>query len=243
MILEVLPQERQNLMFSASYPDKMLDIASRISKNPTKVTIEDEAPTVSTIKQRAILVNRENRSPLLRELIRKNSWELILIFMANKRASDNIAMKFRRHGFLAESFNGDLTQQERNQTLKDFKDKKIRILFATDIVARGIDITNISCVINFDLPRSPTDYIHRIGRTGRAGKSGEAISFIDHDNSAHFKLIQKRCDVDIKEEVIKGFELTGEAPKKVKGPAPVKGKGKSKKDRLREKALKEVNNI
>lgn len=239
LILNELPQKRQNLLFSATYPPKMLQIASKITKEPIEVSINFEEPTVESITQKAILVNKENRTPLLRHLLKSEKLQQVLIFMANKRASDNIAAKFRKHGFLAESFHGDLVQEERNITLKDFKAKKIHILFATDLLSRGLHIDDISCVINFDLPRSPSDYIHRIGRTGRAGKSGLAISFVSHEDNEHFKLIEKRSNIKIKREQIEGFELIGEAPKKEKGPAPLKGKGKSKKDKLREKALKE----
>jgi len=239
-ILDAIPAKRQNLLFSATYPPKMLNIASRITKNPVEVTIESQEPTVSTITQRVIEVNHENRSPLLRHLIKEEKLGQVLVFMANKRATDNIAMKFKKYGFNAQSFHGDLDQDERNATLNAFKRNDIQILFTTDLVSRGIDIDNISCVVNFDLPRSPTDYIHRIGRTARGGKSGLAISFISHDESSHFKLIEKRSNIKLKREQIKGFELEGEAPKKVKGPAPVKGKGKSKKDKLREKALQET---
>lgn len=238
-ILQEIPQKRQNLLFSATYPNKMLQIAAKITKEPVEVSIESEEPTVNEITQRVIEVNRENRAPLLRHLIKEQKLEQVLVFMANKRATDNIAAKFRKHGFKAESFHGDLYQDERNETLEDFKAKKIQILFATDLVSRGLHIDDISCVINFDLPRSPADYIHRIGRTGRAGNSGLAISFISHEDDAHFKLIEKRSNIKLIREQIKGFELTGERPKKVKGPAPVKGKGKSKKDKLREKALKD----
>ncbi len=160
--------------------------------------------------------------------------------MANKKASDNIAAKFRKYGYSADSFHGDLLQDERTYTLRQFKSKKIRILFATDLVARGLDIHDITCVVNYDLPRSPSDYIHRIGRTGRAGKSGIAVSFIGHEDKDHFKLIEKRSKITLEREQIKDYELTGITPKKEKGPAPVKGKGKSKKDRAREKALKEA---
>ena len=233
-ILKELPVKRQNLLFSATYPPKMISIASRITKKAVKVTIKDETPTVENITQRAIEVNKENRSPLLRELLRTNKWNQVLVFMANKRAADNIAAKFRKHGFLAESFHGDLTQEDRNYTLDEFKNKKIKILFATDIASRGLHIDDISCVINFDLPRGADDYIHRIGRTARAGKKGVAISFIGHEDKEHFSLIQKRCKVDIKKEQIDGFKLTGDAIIKQKGNAPVKGKRKSKKDKLRE---------
>ena len=233
LLLKEMPTIRQNLLFSATYPQKMLDIASVITKEPIEVSIE-ETPIVESITQRVIEVNRENRGPLLRKLLEDEKWEQVLVFMANKRASDNIAAKFRKYGFLADSFHGDLPQEERNYTMQAYKDKKFRILFATDIAARGLDINGISCVINFDLPRSPADYIHRIGRTARAGKSGAAISFIAHEDQQHFKLIEKRSKIKLEREQIKGFELTGDAPVKVKGPAPVKGKKKSKKDKLRE---------
>ncbi|MDY0265627.1 MAG: DEAD/DEAH box helicase [Sulfurospirillum cavolei] len=235
-ILEALPAKRQNLLFSATYPEKMQMIASKITQSAVDVSIEAEAPTVELITQRAIEVNKENRAPLLRQLLRANKWELVLVFMANKRAADNIAVKFRKHGFLAESFHGDLIQEDRAWTLKSFKERKIRVLFATDIAARGLDIEDVSCVVNFDLPRSTEDYIHRIGRTGRAGKEGLAISFIDHEDKAHFALIEKRCHIKLQKEQIKGFELEGVAPVKEKGSAPIKGKRKSKKDKLREQA-------
>ena len=235
-ILKEIPSKRQNLLFSATYPQKMLDIASKITENPIEITIEEEKQVVEKIDQRAILVNRENRGPLLRVLIKKHKWKLILVFMANKRAADNIAQKFRKYGHEAESFHGNLEQEERIDTLEDFKNKKIRILFATDIAARGLDIDDIDCVVNFDLPRSPADYIHRIGRTARAGKSGVSISFIGHEDKAHFKLIEKRSEIKLEREQISGFELEGDAPIVEKGKAPVKGKRKSKKDKLREKS-------
>jgi len=234
LILKEIPTKRQNLLFSATYPPKMQTIASRITQNPIEVTLNYEEPTVESILQRVIEVNHENRGPLLRNLLETEKWEQVLVFMANKRATDNIAAKFKKYGFLAESFHGDLLQDERNFTLSQFKTKKIRILFATDIAARGLDIDDITCVINFDLPRSPADYIHRIGRTGRAGKSGIAVSFIAHEDKDHFALIEKRSGIKLEREQISGYELTGTAPLKEKGPEPVKGKGKSKKDKLRE---------
>ena len=233
-LLEALPSKRQNLLFSATYPEKILQIASKVTQKAQRVIINNETPTVESIKQRVIEVNPENRSSLIRYLLKKEKWKRVLVFMANKRATDNIADKFRKRGYLAESFHGDLTQEERNFTINEFKANKIHILFTTDIISRGVHIENIDCVINFDLPRSPADYIHRIGRTGRAGALGVAVSFIGHEEQAHFKLIEKRSQIKLEREQIKGYELTGEAPKKVKGSAPVKGKKKSKKDKLRE---------
>ena len=237
LVLESLPAKRQNLLFSATYPPKMLDLVSRIMTDPLHVTIE-QTPTVESISQRVIEVNSQNRGPLLRHLLKEHKWNLVLVFMANKRATDNIAEKFRKYGIKAASFNADLEQDVRNDTLQAFKEAKVNVLFATDIATRGLDINNIDCIINYDLPRSPADYIHRIGRTARAGKSGEAISFINHETQEHFKLIEKRSDIKLTRESIQGFELTGEEPKKVKGPVPVKGKGKSKKDKLRELKLR-----
>jgi len=239
LILEAIPAKRQNLMFSATYPQKIVEIAAKITHNPVEVSLEHEEPTVATIVQRVIEVNRENRGPLLRHLLETEKWEQVLVFMANRRATDNIAVKFKKYGFSAQSFHGDLDQQERNETLEQFKAKKIRVLFATDIAARGLDIDGISCVVNFDLPRSPADYIHRIGRTARAGKTGIAVSFIDHEVRDHFALIEKRSGIKLEREQIEGYGLKGEAPRREKGPAPVKGKGKSKKDKAREQAAKE----
>jgi len=121
LLLESLPLKRQNLLFSATYPEKMLKIAFKITKSPIEVSIEEEQTTVETITQRVIEVNKENRSALLRHLIKEESWEQVLVFMANKRSCDNIAAKFRRYGFEADSFHGDLVQEERNETLADFK--------------------------------------------------------------------------------------------------------------------------
>jgi superfamily II DNA/RNA helicase len=236
LILDELSPKRQNLLFSATYPPKVQAIASKITKNALEVVIETETPTVERIVQRAIRVNHENRSPLLRQLLREHNWKKVLVFMANKRACENIAMKFRKHGFSAEAFHGDLVQEGRAWALQALKEGKVNILFATDIVARGLDIDDVNCVINFDLPRSTEDYIHRIGRTGRAGKEGVAISFIGLEDEAHFALIEKRCAIKLTQEEVEGFERMGEVLPKEKGSAPIKGKRKSKKDKLREQA-------
>ena len=123
--------------------------------------------------------------------------------------------------------------------MNDFKNKGFSILIATDLAARGIDINKLSAVVNYDLPRSPLDYKHRIGRTGRAGENGKALSFIDHSTEEHFKLIEKKTGFQLEREMIAGFESTTESAPKSKGSAPVKGKRKSKKDKLREKIAQE----
>ena len=233
LILENLPKNRRNLFFSATYPQKILEVVSKITDDVVQINIEDEIPIVENITQRAILVNQEKRNPLLRELLKTNNFKQVLVFVSNNRAADNLAVKFRKYGFNAESFHGNLDQDERVLTLEDFKNKKIELLFSSDISARGLHIEDISCVINYELPRSPNDYIHRIGRTARAGKSGTAISFITLENFEHFKLIEKRSQIKLEKEQIEGFEFVGTVVKP-KGGAPVKGKRKSKKDKLRE---------
>ena len=234
LLLKELPEKRQNLLFSATYPQKMIEIAAKITTHPMSIEIENEEPTVVNIKQRAIKVNKENRNALLQELLRKNKWKRVLVFVSSKRSSDNIANKFRKKGFLADSFHGDLIQEDRNFTLDEFKENKIKILFATDIASRGLHVDDISCVINYDLPRGSSDYVHRIGRTGRAGKEGVAISFIGLEDFEHFNLIEKKVNISLEKEEIQGYELEGIPILKEKGKAPIKGKRKSKKDKLRE---------
>ena len=233
-LLEVLPAERQNLLFSATMPEKVITLSEQFLNDAVRVVIDSETTTVEAIDQRVIEVDRENRRPLLQKLIQEENWRQAMVFVASKRAARNLAAKLQREGISALAFHGDLDQAERVFALKQFKNKNADILIATDIAARGIDVYKLTCVVNYDLPRSPMDYVHRIGRTGRAGESGKAISFIDHETAAHFKVIEKKAGIKLERETIEGFELSGEAPKKTKGAAPVKGKRKSKKDKLRE---------
>ena len=232
-LLKVLPSERQNLLFSATLPEKMNRLTESFLNNPIRVLNEEEAPTVERINQRVIEVNRMNRGPLLQYLIKKEKWDHVLVFVASCKAARNVAGKLRKHGIQAEGFHGELFQDERVQVLKDVKNRKIKVLVATDIAARGLDIQNLPYVVNYDLPRSPNDYIHRIGRTGRAGKEGMAISFIGHEDQSHFALIEKRAQINLPRESVNGFELTGDAPVIQKGLPPVKGKRPSKKDKAR----------
>jgi superfamily II DNA/RNA helicase len=242
LILKSIPSKRQNLLFSASYPPKVLDIVKKITSNAIDISFENDSETVDTIFQRAILVNTEDKRALLKHILKIEKFEQILVFVSSTRLADNLANKFQKNGYLAQSLHGKLDQEERNLTLDEFKSKKIKILFATDLLSRGIHIDNISCVVNYDLPRAPADYIHRIGRTGRANQTGVAISFITYENQEHFKLIEKRCDINLNQEQLIGFELTDDAPIKQKGNAPIKGKRKSKKDKLRENKLNDLSN-
>ena len=157
-----------------------------------------------------------------------------MVFVSSKRAAFNLCQKLFRSGYSVEALHGDLSQEMRVEVLDDFKNEDFSILITTDLASRGIDISKLSAVINYELPRSPLDYKHRIGRTGRAGENGVAISFIDYNNEAHFKIIEKKLGFQLERETVEGFESTAEAVPKSKGKAPVKGKRKSKKDKLRE---------
>jgi ATP-dependent RNA helicase RhlE len=232
-LFEVFRAERQTLLFSATYPKKVVALTQEILKSPVRVNASGDTPTVANITQRVIEVNQANRRPLLCHLLKEEGWKHVLVFVRSKRAARNLAAKLRRDGIRADEFHGDLYQDERTTVLDRFKNRRIRVLVATDIAARGIDIEDLSTVVNYDLPRSPVDYIHRIGRTGRAGADGVAVSFVDHSDQAFFKVIEKRTRQSPPREQIAGFELEGEAPAKTKGPAPVKGKRPSKKDKAR----------
>ncbi|WP_415891926.1 DEAD/DEAH box helicase [Neptuniibacter sp. PT8_73] len=241
-ILDELPEQRQNLLFSATFPKGVQELTDDFLDNPVKIKIEQESTIPEQLVQRAIEVDHNNRTMLLKHLLKQQNWAQILIFVASKRTANNVEMKLYRSGIQAKTLHGDLTQKERNQALQEFKSGECKILIATDLAARGIDIPNLPCVLNYDLPRAAADYVHRIGRTARAGEIGAAISFVDHEGDAHFKLIEKRTQQKIKREQVEGFERSTEVPKEVlakKGKAPVKGKRKSKKDKLREAAAAE----
>jgi ATP-dependent RNA helicase RhlE len=238
-IFEALPSERQSLLFSATYPKKVVKLTEQVMRSPSYIKVIGEVQNVGNITQRAIEVDRDSRRPLLEYLIEAEGWKHVLIFVRSKRAAHNLAAKLNRDGIEADAFHGDLYQDERTAVLSRFKNREVRVLVATDLAARGIDIQDLSTVVNYDLPRSPVDYIHRIGRTGRAGAEGVAVSFLDYNDMAHFGVIEKRTKVSVEREQIAGFELTGEPPVKKKGPPPTKGSRPSKKDKLRA-AAKEI---
>jgi ATP-dependent RNA helicase RhlE len=232
-VLKALPAKRQNLLFSATITECVTDLAQKFMRDPVQIKDEEGVLPAERIHQRVIEVNRNNRGPLLRHLIQAEKWGQALIFVASVRDADILVVKLIKAGIDANAFHGGLTQAQRTLVLKDFKTGKFKVLVATDIAARGIDISKLPIVVNYDLPRSPNDYIHRIGRTARAGEMGIAVSFIGHEDQAHFALIEKRARLRLPRESVQGFELTGEALPQEKGKAPVKGHRMSKKDKAR----------
>ncbi|WP_426336134.1 DEAD/DEAH box helicase [Pseudoduganella sp. R-31] len=239
-ILALLPARRQNLFFSATFPPAVQALAGKLLHEPVRVATLDEAASAPDITQRAIEVDQAQRTSLLRILLKEEGWKQVLVFVATKYASEHVADKLRRGGVAAEAFHGDFSQGARTSVLNDFREGKLKVLVATDVAARGIDIAQLPVVVNYDLPRSPADYTHRIGRTGRAGASGLAVSFIPPDAEQHFRLIEKRQNVRVQRERLAGFEPTTAAkplpPGASDGTGGIKGKRKSKKDKLREAA-------
>ncbi|RYX96464.1 MAG: DEAD/DEAH box helicase [Comamonadaceae bacterium] len=240
-ILALLPRERQNLFFSATLPDAVQSLAGSLLHEPVKIEVEATPVNEPNIQQRAIAVDAKNRTQLLRHLIQQNKWERVLVFVATRHAAEMVADKLYKAKVFATAFHGDLTQGARTEVLAEFKAKRWEALITTDLAARGIDIVQLPVVVNYDLPRSADDYVHRIGRTARAGRSGIAISFVTAESEAHFALIEKRQGLSIPREQVPGFEPTDAVPAQAAAPAPgnggVKGKRPSKKDKLRAAGL------
>jgi ATP-dependent RNA helicase RhlE len=210
-ILERLPQRRQNLLFSATFPPDVRALAEQLLHDPIHIDVPTVTATQPDILQRSIHVDPARRTQLLRHLINKHGWSRTLVFVATRYATEHIAVKLRRLGIPATAFSGDMSQGARTWALADFKAGRVKVLIATDVAARGIDIAQLPAVVNYDLPRSTTDYVHRIGRTGRAGESGVAVSFVPSNVENHFRLIEKRQGVRVPREVIAGFEPSGGA--------------------------------
>lgn len=236
-IIALLPVRRQNLLFSATFPPAVWKLAENLLVNPTRIEMaaspEAAAPD---IQQRAFEVDVPMRTQLLRNLIELNGWTRVLVFVATKYATEHVAEKLRRAGIEAAPLHGELSQGARTQALADFKASRVRALIATDVASRGLDIASLPVVVNYDLPRSPADYIHRIGRTGRAGESGVAVSFITAETDAHFRLIEKRNKLAIPREQLPGLEPVETIVPAAAATGGIKGRRKSKKDRLREAA-------
>ena len=192
LIFKLLPRKRQNLLFSATLNDDVTRIHQIILQNPIVIKIEEEVDTFDLISQLGYFVSEEKKGPLLRYLIKTNDMKQVLVFADSVYKVDNISDKLRKNGIKAAAIHSKKSQGARTEALSKFKSGEIRVLVATDLISRGIDIQFLPYVINYELPRSPKDYIHRIGRTGRAENPGEAISLISLEEQHHFRVIQKK---------------------------------------------------
>ena len=235
-ILDLLPKQRQTLFLSATRPTHMLPWAQTLLRNPIEIHIQGDSPEPGVILQRVVYTNVAKRAQLLKHLIKESHLKQVLVFVATQHSSEIVAAKLRVAGIAAEPFHGQLSQGKRQQVLADFKAHRVKVVLATDLAARGLDIEKLPAVINFDLPRSAVDYTHRIGRTGRAGEEGLAISFVTPESLAHWALIEKRHAVKLDKETLLGYEATAPVAPQGPGNGGIKGKRPSKKDKLRQLA-------
>ncbi len=242
-VLALLPSRRQTLLFSATFPVSIQALASDLLHEPERIEVQAEALPAPEIRQRALEVDPGQRTQLLRHLLLQEGWSRALVFVASRHAAQVVAEKLCKAGIRAEALHGDLSQGRRTRVLREFKQAQVQVLVATDVAARGIDIVELPVVVNYDLPRSTTDYTHRIGRTGRAGQSGIAISFISAGTAAHFRLIEKRGRFHAARERVAGFEpveALAPNPADPAGTGGIKGARPSRKDKLRASALEKA---
>jgi ATP-dependent RNA helicase RhlE len=211
-IIERLPLERQNLLFSATISDDVRTLSKRTFSNATEISIGNNSASKPKIDQWLITVDKGNKSALLSHLINEQKWEQALIFIETKHGAAKLVSQLEKRGINAESIHGGRTQAVREQVLNDFKLGKIKFLVATGIASRGLDIGELTRVVNYDLPDQVDDYIHRIGRTGRAGASGEAVSFVAKDNFRNLCAIESRLGHVIKRKEFEGFPVKKVVP-------------------------------
>lgn len=205
-ILTFLPEKRQNLLFSATLSPNVENVRNVLLDDPLVINIAPEEKTVDLINQSAYAVTLAQKGPLLRHLIKAKKMRQVLVFTSSVYQADQVASKLSKNRFSSAAIHGKKSQGARSQALSDFKTGKVRVLVATDLLARGIDIEFLPFVINYELPRSPKDFVHRIGRTGRAENPGEAISFVTEDDRHHFKVIQKKMKKWV--DLVDGEETT-----------------------------------
>jgi len=204
-LLALTPKKKQILLFSATFPDQVQGLTQELLNDPVEIQLQSS--DASTLVQRVFTVNKGQKTALLAHLIKEHEWRQTLIFVNAKKRCGHIAEKLSKRGITAQVFHGDKGQGARSRVLDGFKAGEIQVLIATDIAARGLDIEKLPVVINFDLPRSPSDYMHRIGRSGRAGEVGLALSLIDYEDYHHFKIIEKKNKIRLEREQVEGFEI------------------------------------
>jgi len=208
-LFAMMPVARQTTLFSATLDDKVSDMKERLSINPVMIEIKKEEVEIDDIEQLAYHVSPENKGPFLRYLIKEKKVEKALIFVSSTKSADNLVEKLKKNKIKAVAIHSQKSQGARRNNLEEFKVNGAQILVATDLIGRGIHIESLPCVINYELPRSPLDYIHRIGRTGRAGEKGTAINILTDDELQHFRVIQKKMGKKVTLQRTEGIDLHG----------------------------------
>ncbi len=204
-VLALLPKQRQNLLFSATFSDEIKELAEGILKNPKLVEVARRNATADTIAQKVLPVDRERKRELLAHLIKEKQWFQVLVFTRTKHGANRLSDQLNKDGISAMAIHGNKSQSARTRALKEFKSGELQVLVATDIAARGIDISELPHVVNFELPNVPEDYVHRIGRTGRAGANGEAVSLVCIDEQKLLKDIERLIKRELPKEIVPGF--------------------------------------
>jgi len=205
-VITILPKMRQNLLFSATYSDEIKTLANTLLRNPAEVEVARRNTSSELVKQSVILVDCKRKSSLLGELIGKHKWEQVLVFTRTKHGANKLTEYLQKIGITAAAIHGNKSQSARTKALDDFKRSSVRVLVATDIAARGIDIDALPHVVNFELPNIAEDYVHRIGRTGRAGCEGEALSLVCVDEADYLRGIEKLINKKLESRIIEGYE-------------------------------------
>jgi len=203
-ILAMLPRQRQNLMFSATFSNEIKKLASGILRNPKSVEVARNT-TVAKIIQKVYPVGKSNKRALLSQLVREGDWSQVLIFTRTKHGANRLTTQLEKDGIVAAAIHGNKSQNARTKALADFKQGKVRALVATDIAARGLDIDQLPFVVNYELPNVPEDYVHRIGRTGRAGRDGLAVSLVCHEEEKLLRDIEKLIKQQVERVIVAGF--------------------------------------
>jgi len=211
-ILALLPKKRQNLLFSATFSNDIRQLAKGIVHNPVEMSVSPRNTTAETVKQWICPVDKKQTAALLTQLINDHQWQQVLVFTRTKRGANQLARHLETEGIQAAAIHGNKSQGARTKALADFKAGSIRILVATDIAARGLDIEQLPQVVNFDLPNVPEDYMHRIGRTGRAGATGQAVSLVSADEFDQLSDIERLIQQLLTREVIEGFDPVHSLP-------------------------------
>jgi len=211
-VISSLPKQRQNLLLSATFSDDIRSLAEGLLANPVSVEVAPRNTTAERVSQRVHFVDKSRKMALIAHLVNEGNWQQVLVFTRTKHGANRLAEQLAREGIQSDAIHGNKSQNARTRALADFKSGKVRVLVATDIAARGIDIDQLPHVINHELPNVPEDYVHRIGRTGRAGAEGEAISLVGGDERGLLKDIQRLLKKEIPSVVVPGFEPGSVAP-------------------------------